>query len=538
MAQSGKKKDPSHAVECSNCLAVDLKLSACTGCFSAQYCGKPCQQQHWRSGHKQYCKPRSKQSHPLPFASVANSDSARRESAVVCEASDTKSTDFPACAICLDSLLDGACTGLRCSHLFHSSCLSLMFPRTSQSHGEDKPMPIKCPQCRTVQSASTMKPFKKSEVLYAVTFQRVRSGKCSWEALGATESAYMEKAVRSWEHGATSHNDPVAKYYLGLINFEGHGVPKDYRKGLAWTREAATDGVVCAQGDLGRRYFNGLGVQRDKEESMVWTLKAAENGHAESQMQMGFLELRPVCDDSPRSESFIESLTWITKAAKQGLLEAELHVAKCHYYGQGTTASLVDASEWFLRAARRGQYDAQLYIGLMYFLGEGVDQNYDEAYIWLVKASEQGPHGQYLLAMALTFGRGVELSLEGALVLLRKAANYGHPGACYQLAVAYGHGHGVPVDSHICQQWVLEALELGYWEADNWPPSERPSPSVGIKLKNLSDTSLVHWAMWFRHAKVHKKFTDCKLGKPLCDPWKGYMEGGSLKKRNTCEGEN
>jgi len=347
----------------------------------------------------------------------------------------------------------------------------------------------------------------------------------------------MQQAVRSWEHSATSHNDAVAKYYLGLIYFEGHGVPKDDRKGLAWTREAATEGVVCAQGDLGRRYFNGLGVKQDNEESFAWTLKAAENGHAESQMQMGFLEQHPICDERSRSESLIGSLTWITKAAKQGLVEAELHVAKCHYYGQGTDASHVDALEWFLRAARHGQYDAQLYIGLMYFLGEGVDQNYDQAYIWFVKASEQGPHGQYLLAMALTFGRGVQLSLEGAVVLLRKAANYGHPGACYQLAVAYGHGHGVPVDSHICQQWVLEALELGYWEADNWLPEERPSPAVGIKLKNLTDASLVHWAMWFRHAKVNKKFTDCKLGKPLCDPWKGYMEGGSLKKRESRGGE-
>eukprot|EP01102_Stenamoeba_stenopodia_P018603 TRINITY_DN6851_c0_g2_i1.p1 TRINITY_DN6851_c0_g2~~TRINITY_DN6851_c0_g2_i1.p1 ORF type:complete len:241 (-),score=50.67 TRINITY_DN6851_c0_g2_i1:50-772(-) len=41
---------------CSNCFLKDNALKNCSGCLSAQYCGRTCQVSHWRNGHKEKCK--------------------------------------------------------------------------------------------------------------------------------------------------------------------------------------------------------------------------------------------------------------------------------------------------------------------------------------------------------------------------------------------------------------------------------------------------------------------------------------------------
>ena len=522
-----KKLDQASLPECSNCLAVDLKLSACTGCFVARYCSKPCQLQHWRAIHKLDCMSmqaqRAQAAVKSPAAGLPVGTSARPAA---------ESTEQPQllrglaeCAICLESLLASGCTILRCGHLLHSACYS-MLPPCSVPDGSAGPT-IQCPHCRKVQVAATAKVLHKSEVFYAVASKSVRSGKCSWALLGGEERACMSAAIRLWENSVRVRNDPIGKYYLGLVHFEGHGVSLDPAKGLFWMRQAAGEGVVCAQGDLGRRYFTGNGVVKDEKESLAWTLAAAKNGDAESQVQMSFLEQGLAGSD----RSCPASLTWAIKAAEQGNTQAEVHVAKCCFYGQGAAVSLPAALKWFTCAASRGQYDAQLYVGLMFYLGEGVGRDFREAFRWFVKASEQGPQGQYLLAMAYAFGNGVQQSYDASVALLHKAARYGHPGACYQLAVAYGHGYGASVDKERALAWATQALKLGYWDADNWLPEDRPSPAVGIKIKLLTEASSVHWAMWFRHARSHKRFGDCVVGDPLNGTWVGYMEGGSLQKR-------
>ena len=50
---------PAAEVYCSNCEQVQpagKRFHSCTGCKVVVYCSKACQKQHWKSGHKTFCK--------------------------------------------------------------------------------------------------------------------------------------------------------------------------------------------------------------------------------------------------------------------------------------------------------------------------------------------------------------------------------------------------------------------------------------------------------------------------------------------------
>ena len=99
---------------CDNCADTACPLKSCARCKLVKYCGKPCQRQHWKSGHKKRC--------------VVVAD--RKPFAVVEDAS------VPKCVICLEALHEGvvditdnveyfekhAIVKIKCGHRFHYHC--------------------------------------------------------------------------------------------------------------------------------------------------------------------------------------------------------------------------------------------------------------------------------------------------------------------------------------------------------------------------------------------------------------------------------
>ena len=99
---------------CDNCADTACPLKNCSRCKLVKYCGKPCQRQHWKSGHKKRC------------VSLAD----RKPFAVVEDASVLK------CVICLDAIHEGkvclqdttdyfekhANVKIKCGHQFHYKC--------------------------------------------------------------------------------------------------------------------------------------------------------------------------------------------------------------------------------------------------------------------------------------------------------------------------------------------------------------------------------------------------------------------------------
>ena len=92
---------------------------------------------------------------------------------------------------------------------------------------------------------------------------------------------------------------------------------------------------------------------------------------------------------------------WYRKAADQGNVSGELHLAALYRDGAGKSfpRDMTQAAAWYRKAADQGDAGAQGTLGMLYTLGQGVAQSDVEAYFWLdLAASVASPNqAQYMM---------------------------------------------------------------------------------------------------------------------------------------------
>ena len=91
-------------------------------------------------------------------------------------------------------------------------------------------------------------------------------------AVSAPDFAATKKAAES--------DNALAQTNLGLMYYNGQGVPQDYAEAMKWYRLAADQGDALAQTNLGLMYYKGKGVPPDYAEAYLWSLVAAASGYA------------------------------------------------------------------------------------------------------------------------------------------------------------------------------------------------------------------------------------------------------------------
>ena len=80
-----------------------------------------------------------------------------------------------------------------------------------------------------------------------------------------------------WLHKAAEQGDADAQYILGLMYYEGKGVPQNFAETAKWFLKAAEQGDAYAQYNLGLMYYNGKGVPQSYMQSYIWLSIAAAN---------------------------------------------------------------------------------------------------------------------------------------------------------------------------------------------------------------------------------------------------------------------
>ena len=91
---------------------------------------------------------------------------------------------------------------------------------------------------------------------------------------GAEHDAGKVEAVRA----LAEQGDATAQRQLGLVYYEGKGVPQDYEKAAHWYRMAAEQGDAYGQAMLGVMYLDGRGVPQDDVQAYAWLDLAAAGG--------------------------------------------------------------------------------------------------------------------------------------------------------------------------------------------------------------------------------------------------------------------
>ena len=121
-----------------------------------------------------------------------------------------------------------------------------------------------------------------------------------------------------------------------------------------------------------------------------------------------------------------------------------------------------DALRWYVRAAEAGDARAQFLLAIRLENGIGVDTDLVQAAAWYRKAAEGGhAEAQFKLGTLLEQGRGVAVDLKAAFGWYRLAAESGLAAAQYNYGVAYLNGSGTERDVVEAFAWIALAAEQG-----------------------------------------------------------------------------
>ena len=161
-----------------------------------------------------------------------------------------------------------------------------------------------------------------------------------------------------------------AQHSLGVMYYNGQGVPHDAKESFKWYMLAAEQGNVKSQAAISSMYFIGQGVTQNYQEAMKWWRLSVEQG-----FEVSIAYLKHLASISKPHSSSLEGFT-----------QSAVDDAKSSY----ENGDYRQALKILTPLAEKGIATAQYDIAGMYENGEGVTQNYQEALKWYRLAAEQG----------------------------------------------------------------------------------------------------------------------------------------------------
>lgn len=266
-----------------------------------------------------------------------------------------------------------------------------------------------------------------------------------------------------WLRTQAAQGNAKAQLNLGVLYYQGHGVPQDYVMARQWWEKAAAQGNAAAQVDLGMLYGMGQGVPQDRAQAAKWFQKAAAQGDAVAQAFLG----QYYSGGLGVSQDYVQARQWYEKAAARGDAEAQIELGMLYAKGQqGVPQDFAQARRWWEKAAAQGNSEALSNLAVLHYSGRGVPQDYVQARHWWEKAAAQGgktaDHAQWNLGRLYAEGKGVPQNYTQAAKWYEKAAAQGNAVAQFDLGKLYAKGQGVPQDYRIAQQWWEKAAAQGF----------------------------------------------------------------------------
>jgi TPR repeat protein len=206
----------------------------------------------------------------------------------------------------------------------------------------------------------------------------------STEVHGKAESDEVKAILQKAEAG-----DIQSQTWIGMMYYEGAGVPKNLEEAARWIKKSAESGSVEAQYMLSKMYGNGEGVSESKADESKWLLKAAESGHAKAQCEYGRRIGFYFGKRDPGRDA--ESVKWIRKSADQGYAPALVALATCFYLGDGVAESNEEAEKFYRKAADQDYKEAKVALGKMFIRNDAKSRDFVEYAIFVRMAREDEP---------------------------------------------------------------------------------------------------------------------------------------------------
>jgi len=133
-------------------------------------------------------------------------------------------------------------------------------------------------------------------------------------------------------------------------------------------------------------------------------------------------------DARQRAADYAQAAAWYRKAADQGNIAAQIHLAELYRDGRGVPRDMEQAVAWYRKAADKGDAGAQGSLGLLYSVGMGVQQDYIEAYYWFcLAAAVPGPNQAKYLTNRQSVGEHITTDQQSAVEDRVAAWKVAHP---------------------------------------------------------------------------------------------------------------
>jgi len=139
--------------------------------------------------------------------------------------------------------------------------------------------------------------------------------------------AVISQALRDYPqalHWArmVADRSPEARFVLGQLFTNGHGVMQDYAEALTWFQRAANEGHAGSQAALGSMFLQGQGVAVNPVTARQWLLKAARQNDGRAQYYLGEMSESGVFAESDP----LQALAWYDLASRNGFREARARI--------------------------------------------------------------------------------------------------------------------------------------------------------------------------------------------------------------------
>lgn len=175
--------------------------------------------------------------------------------------------------------------------------------------------------------------------------------------------------------------DKHALNRLGMMYYNGDGVPLDYDKALDLFKKAAEKGLPIAYSNVGTLYLWGKVTAVNAEKARQWFESGSKLGDSSSQYYLATMYR----DGNGVLKNPIKAKDLFLKSANAGHINAQYELALI--YKQNN--QLVEAFNWLKKCASDNK-NAQYELGLMYYYAKGTNKNNQLAALWIKKAYENG----------------------------------------------------------------------------------------------------------------------------------------------------
>ena len=252
-----------------------------------------------------------------------------------------------------------------------------------------------------------------------------------------------------------------ARFILAKAYRDGDGVPRDPAQAIALYREIYNEepGDTKVQLALGDAYAGGVGVTQDRAIAAEFYAQAARQGDPDGQIRLGvsYLYGGGVNRDSLKSEQ------WLSQAGEAGLIEAKVQLGSVKLSGLSATVDMEGAFASYLRAAEGGSPIAMIEVARALMNGAGTQSDPALAKTWLERAASLNSADAMFELYRLN-DIGAKPNTREADRWLKQAAENGHSGAMYRLALRYQQAPS-DKDRAIARDWLEKAAHAGHSQA-------------------------------------------------------------------------